>query len=87
MYSHHAPFPSTSTFPLHFGESPPDSPRGLGGHSVDPPVEEDHHHHRGKEGPNGAVEDVARVTGQDTLRGTSSHPPTGIQGHFCRGKG
>ena len=51
----------------HLGEASPDGLGGLAGHSVDPPVEEDHHHHRGEEGPDGRVEDVARVTGQDAL--------------------
>ena len=35
---------------------------GPAGHAVYPPVEEDHHHHRREEGPDGAVEDVPRVT-------------------------
>ena len=58
-----------STFTLNLGEAPPNSLRGLRGDPVDPPVEEDHDHHGGEEGPNGAVEDIAGVAGQDALRG------------------
>ena len=58
-----------STFTLNLGEAPPNSLRGLRGDPVDPPVEEDHDHHGGEERPNGAVEDIAGVAGQDALRG------------------
>ena len=49
VYPHQAPLPTPTTLPLDLGEPPPDGPGGLGGHPVDPPVEEDHHHHRGEE--------------------------------------
>ena len=79
MNPHHATLPPTSSiFTLDLGEAPPDGPGGLGGHSVDPPVEEDHHHHGGEEGADGAVEDVAWITGKDTLGRATSHPTTGI---------
>ena len=79
MNPHHATLPPTSSiFTLDLGEPPPDGPGGLGGHPVDPPVEEDHHHHGGEEGTDGAVEDVAWITGEDTLGRTTSHPTTGI---------
>ena len=58
-----------SPFTFHLGEAPPNSLRGLGGHPVNPPVEEDHDHHGSKERSNGAVEDIAGVAGQDALRG------------------
>ena len=65
MYPHQGA--GVSALPPHLGEAPPDGLGGLAGHPVDPPVEEDHHHHRGKEGANGRVEDVARILGQDAL--------------------
>ena len=78
MNSHQAPRGLSTFTTFHLGESPPDGPRGLGCHPVDPPVEEDHDHHGGKERSNGAVEDIAGVCGQDALWGAlgGQHEPT-----------
>ena len=58
-----------SAFTFHLGEAPPDGPGRLRGDPVDPPVEEDHDHHGSEERSNGAVENIAGVTGQDALGG------------------
>ena len=79
MNPHHAALPPTSSiFTLDLGEAPPDGPGGLGGHPVDPPVEEDHDSHGGEEWADCTVEDVSRVTWEDALGGAvvSDHPPT-----------
>lgn len=65
MYPHQGA--GVSSFSPHLGKAPPDGLGGFAGNPVDPPVEEDHHHHRGEEGPDGRVEDIARVFRQDAL--------------------
>ena len=65
MYPHQGA--GVSSLSPHLGEAPPDGLGGFAGNPVNPPVEEDHHHHRGEEGPDGRVEDIARVFRQDAL--------------------
>ena len=66
VYSHHAAR-CGAPLALHLVESSPDGPGRLGRHPVDSPVEEDHDSHGGKEGSDGAVEDISRITGKDAL--------------------
>ena len=77
MNPHHAAT-AGSSLSLHRGEASPDGPGGLGGHSVDPPVKEDHDSHGGEEWADCTVEDVSRVAGEDALGGAvvSDHPAT-----------